>query len=323
MKRPRAAGFSRRIRSDVATVVSVDLDDIGCYHAIHGLPAPTASHAGVVLERCLPRLLELFDACNVKATFFVIGRDLERDMAGAGRGAALLREAAQQGHELANHSHAHAYDMTAWSAARQRDDVAQCHALLESLGASPVGFRAPGYTHDHQLLREAASLGYRYDSSALPSPLYYAAKVAAIGAMRLLGRRSQSMVSGANSFLGPREPYALPDIPMWEIPISVAGVMRWPLIGTAVLGQPGLVVAPLRRKARSIPFLNLELHGLDLADPERDGYARQLRRVQPELKTPLALRQARLQELLVWRGGGRPLRDLLPQRQPPADPPQT
>ncbi|MEM6993269.1 MAG: polysaccharide deacetylase family protein [Myxococcota bacterium] len=303
--------MSRRPRA-VRTAISVDLDDIGCYHAIHGLPPPSADHAGVVLERCLPRFLELFHGCGVRATFFVIGRDLQRDLDANGRGAALLREAAAAGHELGNHSHAHAYDLTRWSAERQRQDLEACHALVSELGPEPVGFRAPGYTHDRQLLSVVSALGYRYDSSALPSPPYYAAKVAVIGAMRIVGRRSESLATGAASFLGPRKPHRVPDLDLWELPISVGGALRWPLIGTTVLGQLGILAAPLRRKAGMIPFLTRELHGLDLADPDVDGFSPALRRVQPELKTPLAWRRARLQELLVLRGGGRPLREALP-----------
>ena len=298
--------------ADVPTVVGVDLDDLACYHAIHGLPPPPPEHAGVVLERCLPRFLELFDECKVRATFFVIGRDLQRDLDAGGRGAALLREALDAGHELANHGFAHAYDMVTWSRAEQARDVGQCHALLSELGAQPVGFRAPGYTHDARLLQTVASLGYRYDSSALPSPPYYAAKLGAIGLMRLRGRRSASMVRGARTFFGAREPHRRPDAPLWELPISVTGVMRWPLLGTFVLGQPGFVTAPLRRRARNARHLNLELHGIDLADPDRDGYDPRLRTRQLELRTPLELRRQRLREILIVRGGARPLRDAVP-----------
>ena len=60
----------------MSTLLSVDLDDVGCYHSIHGLSKPPDSAAGLVLETCLPRFLELFAALGVTATFFIIGRDL-------------------------------------------------------------------------------------------------------------------------------------------------------------------------------------------------------------------------------------------------------
>jgi len=300
----------RRARFGVpATLVSVDLDDVACYHAIHGLPPAAGPVVGAGLERWLPRFLELFARLGVRATFFVIGRDLARDLEGRGAGAELLRQAVAAGHELGNHGFLHAYDMVRWPAVRQREDLQACDVLLRGLGAEVMGFRAPGYTHDAALLRQVAALGYRYDSSSLPSPPYYAAKLAVMGAMALRGERSQSQVRGAPTFLGRRRPYWRRDVGLWELPMSVSPVARVPLIGTTLLALPALVSGPLRRTALGLPYLHLELHGMDLADPDRDGLAVALRARQPELRTPWRVRYERLRELLALRGGGSPLRD--------------
>src|SRR5688572_8214892 len=176
--------------SDQSTIVSVDLDDVGCYHAIHGLPPPSPEAAGAVLEKCLPRFLELLAPLGARATFFVIGRDLQRDLQAGGRGAAALKQALAAGHELANHSFAHAYDLVTWAPAAIYEDLRRCDTLLRGLGARPAGFRAPGYTHDAALLQQVGALGYRYDSSLLPSPSYYLGKLAAMGWMAARGRRS-------------------------------------------------------------------------------------------------------------------------------------
>lgn len=283
------------------TLVSIDLDDVGCYHAIHGLEPPDPATESVVLERCLPRFLELFDALGIRATFFVIGRDLERDQRHGGAGAAVLRAALDAGHELANHSFAHAYDLVRWPAAAVRGDIEACDAKLRELGADPRGFRAPGYTHDAALLEQVRAVGYAYDSSCLPSPPYYAAKLGAIGMYALVGRRSHSMVRGARSFFGPTTP-SLRDDGLWELPISVTPRARIPIIGTTLLSGPPLLARHLAQVARGLEYLHLELHGIDLADPERDGYAPALRRRQPELRTPLALKRERLAAVLAQRG---------------------
>lgn len=280
------------------TIVSVDLDDMACYHAIHGLPPPTPEQADVVLGRCLPRFLKLFAELGVRATFFVVGRDLERDMAGPGHGSALLGFATQVGHELGNHSYAHAYDLVDWPADRVYADLRRCDALLRRVGGRPVGFRAPGYTHDQAMLQQAGALGYRYDSSCLPSPLYYAAKLAAIGWIRLRGRRSESRVRGLASFVKGSRPHFMSEVGMWEVPISVSPVLRLPMVGTFVLRG-----GPLYREAMYLPSLHLELHGLDLVDPEADPVSAELRARQPELRTPLAARLERLQALIKARGG--------------------
>src|SRR5207344_2587510 len=74
--------------------VSVDLDPIECYfriHALEGAPPPAARHA--ILRRCLPRFRELFARHNLRATLFVVGRDLDEDA----EGRALLAEMAREG----------------------------------------------------------------------------------------------------------------------------------------------------------------------------------------------------------------------------------
>jgi hypothetical protein len=280
------------------TLVSVDLDPIGCYHAIHGLSAPAAEHADVILTRALPRFLELFAELDAKVTFFVVGADAE---AALERGRAeSLADAVGRGHELGNHSFAHPYDLVRRTPAEIADDLARCDAVLRRLGATPQGFRAPGYTHDDALLAEVARLGYRYDSSALPSPTYYAAKLAAIGWHALHGRRSQSLVRTPGGLFGARTPHRVG--PLWELPISVLGPLRLPLVGTFVLAGPAFVRGALLRAALRADDVHLELHGLDLADAATDSIDPRLHRLQPELRTPLAARRTRLLELLRARG---------------------
>ncbi|HEY8380296.1 MAG TPA: polysaccharide deacetylase family protein [Nannocystis sp.] len=284
------------------TLLSVDLDDLACYHAIHGLPPPGPEQAGVVLERCLPRFLELFGELGARATFFVVGRDLERDMRGPGHGAAFLSLAVRSGHELGNHSYSHAYDLVDWPAGQIHRDLLRCDALLRKLGAAPRGFRAPGYCHDRLMLQQVGALGYRYDSSLLPSPPYYAAKLAAMAWIRLRGRRSQARARGLHSFVGPVRPHYLAEVGLWEMPISVSPLLRLPMVGTFVLRG-----GPLFREALRTPALHLELHALDLADPDDDPIDPALRRRQPELRVPLEQRLARLRELITARGGGSPI----------------
>ena len=292
--------------------MSVDLDDVACYHAIHGLPPPPKQQLGIVLERCLPRFLELFAALNVRATFFVVGRDLARDLRDGGRGAALLRQALAQGHELANHSYSHAYDLSVWPKARIADDLKACDGLLRELGASPVGFRAPGYTHNIKLLTEVAGLGYSYDSSVLPSPAYYLAKLTVMAWMALRGRRSHSLARGWRCFLGTTQPWQVAGLGLWEMPMSVSPYLRLPMIGTMLLAGPEPLAGRLRDSAAREPYFHLELHGLDLADSggegsSGDGYAPEMVALQPELRVPLALRLDRLRGLLRSLGHGRPI----------------
>ncbi|NVB37449.1 polysaccharide deacetylase family protein [Pseudenhygromyxa sp. WMMC2535] len=297
----------------MSTIVSLDLDDLDCYHAIHGLDAPAQAQGaqpGLALERWLPRFLDVFAAKDVRATIFVIGKDLERDLRErGGRGAEVLARAKHDGHELANHGYAHAYDMVRWSEAEIAEDLRRCDDLLRELGAAPKGFRAPGYTHDRRMLLQVAGLGYRYDSSLLPSPTYYLGKLGVMGLRRLRGRKSVSQRGGASSFLGNTAVHLLPELGLWEIPISVSRALRLPLIGTFLLPDaPPMMTRlqgeALRREAAQTRHLHVELHAIDLADPEADGLDSALVRAARELGTPLDRRLERLTALLAARGGG-------------------
>ena len=294
----------------MSTLVSLDLDDLSAYEAIHGLEP--SSRRGLALERWLPRFLDVFAKLDVRATIFVIGSDLEHDLRTHGRGAALLRRALAEGHELANHSHAHAYDFHTWSSDRIAEDLRRCDSLLRELGARPKGFRAPGYTHDRTMLMQAAALGYTYDSSLLPSPAYYLGKLGVLGLRRLRGRRSASQTGGARSFVGPSAVHYLPELGLWEVPISVSRTLRLPLIGTFLLGDSApmlgkLTAEALRLEAANTRHLHLELHAIDLADPAADELDDGLIKHQRELATPLERRLKRLTELLEGRGGAVPI----------------
>ncbi len=287
----------------MTTIVSVDLDDIACYHAVHGLGEPTADQRGAILRRALPRFLKVFEQCRVRATFFVIGRDLRRDRSSRGAGAALLKNALDAGHELGNHSYAHAYDFADWTSQRIYEDLSRCDALLRELGAAPRGFRAPGYGHHERMLMQVAALGYHYDSSSLPSPPYFLAKLGAMALMRLRGRRSSSRADNGRAFLGSTAPYYMPASGLWEVPMTASPGLRLPMIGTTLLSGPEALRRALARQAEALSFFHLELHGIDLADPEADGLEH-LVGVQPGLAVPYETRRARLVELLEARGGG-------------------
>jgi peptidoglycan-N-acetylglucosamine deacetylase len=292
------------------TVVGVDLDDLRCYHAIYGLPPPPPECEGMALRRWLPRFLELFEELDGRATLFVIGADAARDLAGEGLGAAQLRAAVAHGHELGNHSHVHAYDLVRWSDAAMAEDLRACDAVLRALGAEPQGLRAPGYSHDDRMLQCARELGYRYDSSALPSPAYYLAKLAVLAWQALRGRPSASTSAAARTFFGPRRPHVRADLGLTELPISVAGWPAIPLIGTWLLHGP--LRPALVRAAQRKPFFNLELHAIDLADARLDDLSPALVRREPSLSIPWTVRRERLRNLLRARGGFSPLRDAVP-----------
>ena len=89
-----------------ANAITLDVDTTRFYRAIHGLPPLPTSGADVAYDVGLRRFLEVCDACGIKATLFVIGSDIEHPAH-----AALLTQAHRHGHELANHTYHHRYDL--------------------------------------------------------------------------------------------------------------------------------------------------------------------------------------------------------------------
>jgi len=185
--------------------ISIDLDAIACYYRIHALPgAPPQSCRHAILRNALPRFSELFEQHGVRATLFVVGSDLAEDA----EGRAILEKLAAAGHELASHSFSHPYDLTQLSPERIAEEIDQAHAAIAACaGTDPVGFRAPGYEVSTAVIAHLVARGYRYDSSAFPSIPYYLAKAAVMGALRVLGRKSGSILGSPAILRAPRTPY--------------------------------------------------------------------------------------------------------------------
>jgi peptidoglycan/xylan/chitin deacetylase (PgdA/CDA1 family) len=95
-----------------------------------------------------PALLDLLEAMNVRATFFVIGRWAERQPR-------LLRKLIAAGHALGNHSYSHP-TLAAMRAGAVAEELARCRAAVEAarvefsrvngrmLMRPPYGRRRPG-----------------------------------------------------------------------------------------------------------------------------------------------------------------------------------
>ena len=290
--------------------VSVDLDGLGCYAAIHGLDADGLSERAhrAVPEAALSRLCESFERQRVRATFFSIGRELS--IPGA---ATTLARAAQAGHEIASHSFSHDYALSRLPQAAIEADLLLAESEIErAAGRKPRGFRAPGYTLSPALLAALRARGYLYDSSLLPSPPYYLAKALAIGLHALSGQRSHSILGNVGQLFGARGAHVRAGVR--ELPVSTVPLLGIPVIGTVVVGVgeglagflagrafarargDGLGSNHLHTNQRRRHF-NLELHGIDALD-DTDVDAPGLARVQPGLRLPAAVKLRRLEALL-------------------------
>jgi len=150
----------------MCNILSVDLED---YFQVSAFAAHIpfeawGSHA-LRVEDNTRRLLDLFDASQVRATFFVLGWLAERCPK-------LVRELAERGHEVASHGYRHrlVYDM---SPADFRWDVAHTKKVLEDVTGAPVrGFRAASFSivpSCFWAMEVLGEVGYTYDSSMFPT----------------------------------------------------------------------------------------------------------------------------------------------------------
>lgn len=282
--------------------VSVDLDGIGCYYAIHGLGEPPAEHQRTILQHCVPRFVELFARRGICATFFFVARDVEAT-------SAVVRDLAESGHEIGNHSYSHPYDLARLGRQVIDAEIRRAHTVLAQAagaGCHPVGFRAPGYGLTADILSVLADHNYRYDSSIFPSWPYAFGKAGIMAWMRLVGRQSGAQASSLRDLVAPpvpyrpnlKHPYRRGQSPVVELPISVTRGLRLPALGTAIVASPPWLGARLVASLCNQPFVNLELHGIDLCDAVGDEIPVILIARQPDLRVPLHEKRRRLEAAL-------------------------
>jgi peptidoglycan-N-acetylglucosamine deacetylase len=285
--------------------ISVDLDAIACYHRIHALPAaPSGEGRFAILRRALPRLGELFASHGISATFFVVGKDLEEDP----EGKAIVAELARAGHEIASHTYSHPYNLVRLGRQGMAAELDRAHAAItEACVCPPVGFRAPGYEISAELIELLVERGYRYDSSTFPAIPYYLAKAAVMTAIRVMGKKSGSILGSPKVLGAPRvpyrpgtgAPYRRGELPIIELPVTVTPLTRVHVIGTTIVLAPEWLRRRMVASALGTPHFNLELHGIDLADAEADGVPSALVARQPDLRVSLARKRAALDATLA------------------------
>ncbi len=208
--------------------ISVDLDEIHHYYAIHGLGPPPPAAAHQVYDTALARYRDFASAERLPLSLFAVGADLARAESGD-----VLRRLAELGHEIGNHIFDHNYNMSRGTPPEIASQITQAsEAIFASTGARPSGVRAPGYVMSDEVYAAVADAGLSYSSSVFPCPYYYLAKLAKLGELRLRGRSSGSIQSGPAVLLAPLVPYRV-GRPYWragqgvlELPIGVTPWLR-------------------------------------------------------------------------------------------------
>jgi polysaccharide deacetylase family protein (PEP-CTERM system associated) len=145
--------------------LSVDVEDwfqVGAFESV--IERDDWNSLADRVDRNVREILELFDAAEVKATFFTLGWVAQRH-------GGLMREIVSRGHELASHGwdHGRVFRMERKAFA---EDIARARKVLEdAAGVAIFGYRAPSFSIDRRTpwaFMELADQGYIYSSSVAP-----------------------------------------------------------------------------------------------------------------------------------------------------------
>ncbi len=267
--------------------VTVDVDGLWALRECYGQPLGDSFARDPVWDEGIPWLLDQLDSLKIRATFFVVARDLEVDSKRQ-----RAEEIVRRGHEIGNHSLAHRIGLTRLPMGELLEDLQAAQEMFqETVYIRPVGFRAPGYDVDARLLRAVRRVGFEYDSSLLPTFWSPALRMADWWVARHVSRRKRQF--GRLSYgWAPLRPYhpdryslrhegddgapgeegGLPDF--LEIPIGVTPRLRLPVGAGYVLmaGRRYFLRALRRLESRGLPFVYV-IHGADVTDL-RKGDAR-------------------------------------------------
>ena len=228
----------------IPAVIHLDLDGGAHIYRIHGWSYDASNDS--LFETGLHRALDFFDRANTRATLFVIAEDLKNP-----RKREFLKSAVKRGHEIASHSLTHRKLTSLGHDERRREIFESRDRISTDLGVSVLGFRAPDFGIDRNVLELIGAAGYTYDSSLFP------------------GAKSAGKLRLARVSAAPHRPFV--DHPLLEFPLPLYAPLPVPFhpCYSLVLGTWYFRLG-LRRFQQTGSPLILLFHLTDFSDPLPD-----------------------------------------------------
>ena len=288
--------------------INVDVDPLICYYAIHGIETSGISEDPVYIHG-IRRFVELFDKNSVKGTFFITAHGFSE------KNSAVLKEIVSGGHEIADHSFSHDYQLTRLSKDEIFQEIKKNKDFLEkTAGITCKGFRSPGYNSSEDLISVLKSVGYIYDSSLFPSISYYLAKWLLINLKKLSGHNSKSIILSFADAFGRYTPEFIDKTvrdtkkegDFVELPMTTLfPIANIPLIGTSIIAFPSFLLDMMLQISKSRSFINIEAHGIDLCSADESQHFDPLKGKQPDLAFSLERKVERFQRVIdFYRNNG-------------------
>jgi peptidoglycan/xylan/chitin deacetylase (PgdA/CDA1 family) len=235
--------------SDRTAVLSVDVELFSQTPAYRAADGET-DRTGVGLDG-LTFLREAFREHGATTTGFVVSSLAERHPD-------AVHALADDGHEIASHTHNHRL-LSELDAETRREELTRSRRVLADVtGATVTGFRAPAFDRGEGHFAALADAGYDYDSSVVPSrriPGWY-------------GGDPDCHRPTAATAIDPAAPAGLR-----ELPVSVMPGLKLPLTGTWLrFFGPRYTITGMRLLARRGITPVLYVHPWELVDlPEVEG----------------------------------------------------
>lgn len=229
--------------------------------------------------KAIPRFLNLFARYGIKATFFISGWDIDSNIEVLD----LIRLIYNEGHEIANHSYNHNFNLTNLDREVMEEDIEKNSLFIENItGCRPVGFKCPGYSMNRELLCLLADKGYLYDSSVMPSFYYYFYKK--IRNM-FVSNDFKSGNSDLISIFSPTRPY-LVSHSIWnialssdiiEIPADCIPILKFPFYSNTLFWFYKKPIIKFFYSLLKKKHMCFTMHGIDLVDFKNDNVDARLR----------------------------------------------
>lgn len=208
-----------------AASVSIDLDNLWAYLKTAGVPG-WESYPGY-LNEITPRILQSLEKMDMRATFFVVGRDAAQAENGP-----VLRSIAEAGHEIGNHSFDHEPWMPLYTDAELAADFTKAEeAITAATGQRPRGFRGPGFCTSGRMRDVLRLRGYEYDASLLPTFLGPIARYYFQLVSRLPGKEKGKralLYGGFSNGTLPLRPFEIRP-GLMEVPVTTMPISRLPV----------------------------------------------------------------------------------------------
>jgi len=240
--------------------ISVDVDSLSSIYKGQGCSLP-GGYTFVEFRTGLENLSNFFSKYAIKTTMFMVGNDFLYE-----KNHAVIKEIANNGHEIANHSMTHPQGFR-WLLEKEKEMELNSMSDIcwEVTGKRPVGFRSPGWNIDDATLPVLNKLKYVYDSSVFPTSLMPLMKFAHWSSMSKQKKQDRTTMGQTSYMFSSLSPYHVSDYSLGkrgdnsliEFPISVSPYLRVPFFATLFLITG---IGFYRKLYRSIRAAGLPVH---------------------------------------------------------------